>query len=142
MKMKKTSLDWKNISARLINELLELVQNTKSFIAKQVPEVLKQLLLFKVIEYSIHAFLRLVLGVLIILIGIWSTFLILKIGVWVAIVGASLLALVLLVWGATIFVDMGKIVIKIIEVSVAPKIFLIDYFSEWIRKNNDNQNSN
>lgn len=123
-----------DFAEKAINELLELVSETKSFLRTELPEVIRQLLLFKGIEQSLYALLRLlIVGALAGLGFYWTPFLFRIFSPW-GILAAAIYVLFILAWSATITADLFRKIIVIVEIFVAPKIYLIEFLSDWFKK--------
>jgi hypothetical protein len=73
---------WENLASRIVNEMLTLAHSTKEFLREQVPDVLRQLILFKAIEYAAQAFARLVFLVAIVASGLWAVHTIIEQGAY------------------------------------------------------------
>jgi hypothetical protein len=120
---------------QLLEELITIIKDTKKFLYEQIPDVIKQLLRFKLYEYVIYGVFRLGFLITLITADIWAWHILTgAIGtVWGSLAGV-VLSVGFLVWIYQTACVLCSHTITIIKIGVAPKIYLIEFLVDWTKK--------
>lgn len=113
------------ITKQLAQEMLDILKSTKNFVLEQAPDLIRQLCVLKMWELALTA----ILGFVILTLTLWAT-----VAAWKKLEDYERPLLMLMgfpgVFGAVMFCC-G--IMNFIKITVAPKIFLIEYLSGLLK---------